>query len=166
MKKEYFWVSLLVITVIGCIGIAKITNISDGLQRETDEPEKIPNQENEDSKMQISIIGNGNTIIFELNNDQAATDLYEQLPLMIKVEDFSNNEKIFYPPKKLNTANTPLANAQFGTLAYYAPWGDVVMFYESFGTASGLYELGKVISGGEYIKNLSGMIEINKVVTG
>jgi hypothetical protein len=32
-----------------------------------------------------------------------------------------------------------LADARTGTLAYYAPWGDVVMFYKEFGTASGLY---------------------------
>ncbi|MFX1339662.1 MAG: cyclophilin-like fold protein [Promethearchaeota archaeon] len=112
-------------------------------------------------KMQISIQINGNTIVYELNNSQAARELYEQLPLSIIVEDFGNNEKIFYPPKKLNTTGTPLANAQFGTLAYYAPWGDVVMFYDSFGSASGLYELGNVISGGEHIKNMSGTIKIS-----
>ncbi|MFX1382356.1 MAG: cyclophilin-like fold protein, partial [Promethearchaeota archaeon] len=92
--------------------------------------------------MQISIQVNGNTTIFKLNNSQAAKELYEQLPLTIIVENYGNNEKIFYPPKKINTTGTPLANAQFGTLAYYAPWGDVVMFYDSFGSANGLYELG------------------------
>ena len=113
--------------------------------------------------MQISIQVNGNTIVYELNNSQAAKELYEQLPLTITVENYGKNEKIFYPPKILNTTRTPLANAQFGTLGYYEPWGDVVMFYDSFGSASGLYELGNVISGGEHIKNISGMIKIKKV---
>ncbi len=112
--------------------------------------------------MQISIQLNGNTTIFKLNNSQAAREFYEQLPLSIAVKDYGNNEKIFYPPKKLHTTGTPLADAQFGTLAYYAPWGDVVMFYDSFGSASGLYELGHVISGGEHIKNMTGILHIKK----
>jgi hypothetical protein len=110
--------------------------------------------------MKISILANGNITVYKLNNSQAAKQLYKQLPLTTVVEDYSNNEKIFYPPKKLDTADAPMANGQFGVLAYYAPWGDVVMFFDSFGTASGLYELGKVISGGEHIRNMSGAIQI------
>ena len=33
---------------------------------------------------------------------------------------FSTNEKVFYPPQELDTANTPLAEGGAGTLAYYA----------------------------------------------
>lgn len=37
------------------------------------------------------------------------------------------------------------------------------MFYEIFGSASGLYDLGNVISGGKHIKNMSSTIEIKKM---
>jgi len=114
----------------------------------------------EGKNMKISVHSNGNTTVFQLNDSQAAKDLYAQLPLSIEVEDYSHNEKIFYPPKKLGTSDTPLADARTGTLAYYAPWGDVVMFYQDFGTASGLYGLGHAVSGMEHIKDLSGMIKI------
>jgi len=117
----------------------------------------------EEINMQISVQANGKTTIFELNEGNAAKGFYEQLPITIDVQDFSNNEKIFYPPKKLDTTSTPLADAKSGTLAYYAPWGDVVMFYDRFGSAGGLYELGNVVSGGEYIKNMSGSILIEKM---
>ena len=113
--------------------------------------------------MQISVKANGKTTVFELNNSPAARDLYAQLPLSIKVENYSNNEKIFYPPEKLNTSDTPKADARVGTLAYYAPWGDVVMFYGRFGSAAGLYELGHAISGSEYIPGMSGTIQIEKI---
>ncbi len=114
--------------------------------------------------MKIAVIANGNTTIYKLNNSQASKELYAQLPLQIKVENYSNDEKIFYPPSKLSTNNTPLAsNAVAGTLAYYAPWGDVVMFYKDFGNAGGLYELGEVVSGKEHIKNMSGTINIQAV---
>ncbi len=112
--------------------------------------------------MRIRVISNGNTTVFELNNSQASQELYAQLPLSIKVENFGNNEKIFYLAYKLSTNNTPVANAKNGTLAYYAPWGNVVMFYKDFGKASGLYELGEVVLGIEHIKNLFGTIEIQK----
>ena len=100
------------------------------------------NAAEKEAVMKISVKANGKTTVFELNNSPAAKELYSQLPLSIRVEDYSDNEKIFYPPKKLNTADTPTANARAGTLAYYAPWGDVVMFYKDFGSASGLFELG------------------------
>jgi hypothetical protein len=112
--------------------------------------------------MKVRVTANNKTTVFELNNSQAAKDLYAQLPLSIKVEDYSDNEKIFYPPKKLNTTDAPQADARAGTLAYYAPWGDVVMFYGSFGSAAGLYELGHAVSGSEHINGMTGSIRIEK----
>ena len=113
--------------------------------------------------MKMTVNVNGNEIVFELNDSQTAKELYSQLPLNIEVENYGGNEKIFYPPKKLKTDNTPLVkSASNGTLAYYAPWGDVVMFYGSFGSASGLYELGRAVQGGEHIKSLSGTLHLGK----
>jgi hypothetical protein len=120
------------------------------------------NASEEKTTMKINVKANSNITVFKLNNSPAANELYAQLPLSITVENYSNNEKIFYPPKKLNTTNTPQADARAGTLAYYAPWGDVVMFYGSFGSAAGLYELGHAISGSEYIQGMSGTIQIEK----
>ncbi|HPA69685.1 MAG TPA: cyclophilin-like fold protein [Methanoregulaceae archaeon] len=110
----------------------------------------------------IHVTANGKTTVFQLNNSPAARDLFTQLPLNIKVKNYSHNEKIFYPPKKLSTDGTPKANAKAGTLAYYAPWGDVVMFFKDFGSASGLYELGYAVSGSEYIQGMSGTIQIKR----
>lgn len=121
----------------------------------------LDNKEDQ-TTLNIRIQANGKTVIFELNDSSAAESLYGQLPMTIEVENYSNNEKIFYPDKKLDTSDTPLADAKEGTLAYYAPWGDVVMFYGDFGSASGLYELGYVVSGGENIASLSGTIKIEQ----
>ncbi|MDD2700810.1 MAG: cyclophilin-like fold protein [Sideroxydans sp.] len=113
--------------------------------------------------MRISIQSNGHSITYELNDSRAAQALYAQLPLTVKVEPYSDNEMIFYPPQKLATARTPLADAKAGTLAYYAPWGDVVMFFKDFGSAAGLYELGHAVSGAEHIRQLSGTIRIEQL---
>ncbi|MGA9518633.1 MAG: cyclophilin-like fold protein [Trichococcus sp.] len=113
--------------------------------------------------MLIQVRDNTHTVIFLLNDSKAAGSLYNQLPLEISVENYGNNEKIFYPPTKLNTSNTPSAEGPAGTLAYFEPWGNVVMYYGSFGRYRGLYDLGIAISGGEHIKELTGEISVTKV---
>ena len=55
----------------------------------------------------ISVTGNTGRVVFELNDSNAADDLWSQLPFDVEVENFSNNEKIFYPENELDTANTP-----------------------------------------------------------
>lgn len=47
--------------------------------------------------MRISVSDGDNNIIFELNDSSASLDLYNQLPIVTMVQDFSSNEKIFYP---------------------------------------------------------------------
>ena len=94
-------------------------------------------------------------------NDFLSCPIYSQLPLTTKVEPFSNNEMTFYPPDKLNTANTPLSGGEAGSLSYYAPWGDVVMFYAPCTPNNSLYELGDVVSGKENIEKLAGEITVS-----
>lgn len=53
----------------------------------------------------ISVQFGENTIVYELNDGSAADSLYEMLPLTISVEDYSTNEKIFYPENDLDTEN-------------------------------------------------------------
>ncbi|WP_319524876.1 cyclophilin-like fold protein [uncultured Desulfosarcina sp.] len=144
---------------INVTGIEEIAGMSGKAIIEKNEP----NAPETKTAMKISVTANRNTTVFELNNSGAAKSLYAQLPLRIKVENYGSNEKIFYSPKKLDTADTPQAAAhETGTLAYYAPWGDVVMFYGDFGPAPGLYELGHAISGAEYIRRMSGWIRIER----
>lgn len=110
--------------------------------------------------MKIKVKSKAYEIVYELNESKAAMQLYAQLPLTLEVKDFSTNEKTFYPPKTLDIKDAPLANAEKGTLAYYAPWADVVMFYDFYGKGSDLYALGKVVSGKSDIEKLKGTITI------
>lgn len=114
----------------------------------------------ENKKQQIRILAGEKTVVFELNGSAAAESLYQQLPLTVEVENYSDNEKIFYPPEKLDLTDTPQAASGAGTLAYYAPWGDVVMFFGEYSPNSQLYELGRVVSGSEDISSLSGTLQI------
>ena len=113
--------------------------------------------------MKIQVQAGETVIIYELNNSAAARELYAQLPLITDVESFSASEKIFYPPRELSTDDTPPADAQRGTLAYYAPWGDVAMFCEDASGGIGLYALGKAVSGEDGAGSLTGTVEITAV---
>lgn len=97
-----------------------------------------------------------------LNGSQAAKDLCAQLPLEIDVENYSTNEKIFYPPQKLNTADTPMARPKVGMVAYYAPWDNVVFFYAPLNGGE-LYELGYIEEDSSQIARLTGRLRIEQI---
>ncbi len=129
-------------------------------------PQETTSSEMEESTVetnQISVTCGDTQVVYELNDSPAAQCLLSQLPLTVEVEDFSTNEKVFYPPQELDTSDTPLAEGGAGTLAYYAPWGDVVLFYDSFSANGSLYELGEAVSGAEDIGQMSGTITVETV---
>lgn len=179
MKKRYLLSTLLLAVMLtACTGKSKETaprtvtaatnaesketqtQAETKTEPETEEPEKETLKENED--LRISVQGNGHTIVFQLNDSAASRSLYNQLPLSLEVEDYSSDEKIFYPPKKLDIGDTPLTEGgKAGGLAYFSPWGDVIMYYGDFGSYSGLYDLGSAVSGSEWIQELSGEILIS-----
>ena len=94
---------------------------------------------------QIRILCQETEIIYTLNDSQAATEL-------------------FYPLESLDTSDAPLASGGSGILAYYAPWQDVVLFYDDFQANSALFALGTCTAGETEIAALHGTIRIEKVV--
>lgn len=130
------------------------------------QPQETTSSETEENDMestQVAVTCGDLQVVYELNDSPAAQGLLSQLPLTVEVEDFSTNEKVFYPPQELDTTDTPLAVGGAGTLAYYAPWGDVVLFYDSFSANGSLYELGEAVSGVENIGQMSGTITVETV---
>ena len=124
--------------------------------------EIIYNAKENATPMKVSVTDGKNTLTYTLNDTPAAKDLYAQLPLTVNVENYSDNEKIFYPTKSLSKSDNIEGDCPAGTLAYFSPWGNVVMFYGDAPKYSGLYILGQVTSGKDAIKNLSGKITVTK----
>lgn len=92
----------------------------------------------------LSLAVRGVQYQFILNGSSAAEDLASRCPLDIVLENFADNEKIFYLDEPLDTGDTPLATGAAGTLCYFEPWNDVVIFYGDGAPYEGLYELGTV----------------------
>lgn len=116
----------------------------------------------EGEAMTINVTCEDATVTYELNDSAAARALYEQLPLTCDVEPFGSNEQTFYPPEVLDCSDAPLAGGGAGVLAYYEPWGDVVMFYDDFSGNGSLYELGRATAGAENVAGMVGTIEVTR----
>ncbi|WP_295162672.1 cyclophilin-like fold protein [uncultured Brachyspira sp.] len=92
----------------------------------------------------IKLTFNRNEIYALINDSKAGNDFLSLLPLNIKAEDYNSTEKIFYLSKKLNTQNEPDGiNPKAGDITYYAPWGNIAIFYKNFRYSNNLIYLGK-----------------------
>lgn len=114
----------------------------------------------DEEEMKIKVFDGTNEVIFRLNDSSASKSLYDQLPLTTTVDNYSTNEKIFYPSEKLDTSDMIESDGPFGTLAYFSPWGNVVMYYSECGEYPGLYIMGEAIKGADLIEKLSGTISV------
>lgn len=111
----------------------------------------------------IKLTFEGNEIYAVINNSKAGNDFLSLLPLSVKAEDFNSTEKIFYLSKKLNTQNEPDGiNPKAGDITYYAPWGNIAIFYKNFRYSNNLIYLGKFenVSDIEKLSNIKGNFDI------
>src|SRR6267143_4472528 len=93
------------------------------------------------STMKIRLTINGKTINATLIDNATARDFLTLLPMTLTLEDYASTEKINYLPRKLSTAGAPAGSDPSGDIAYYAPWGNLAIFYKDFGYSKGLIQL-------------------------
>jgi hypothetical protein len=95
--------------------------------------------------MKISISIGNKVVTATLADSEAARDFVSLLPLTLVLEDYAKTEKIDYLPRKLSTKGAPAgSDPAVGDIAYYAPWGNLAIYYKDFGYSNGLVILGKI----------------------
>lgn len=95
--------------------------------------------------MRIRLEVDGSTLNAVLDDNDAAKDFARLLPLNLALTDYASTEKIADLPRKLSTTSAPSGtDASAGDIAYYAPWGNLALFYRASGYASGLVTLGRI----------------------
>ena len=110
--------------------------------------------------MKIRIIVEGQEMTATLNDSQATQDFIVLLPLTVTLEDYAGTEKIYYLPERLSTEGAPAgSDPSVGDIAYYAPWGNLAVYYRDFGYSNGLVILGK-IDGGMEALSVSGSVNV------
>src|SRR2546423_841201 len=107
--------------------------------------------------MKIRLTINGKAISATLITNATAKDFLSLLPMTLTLEDYAATEKIAYPPRKLSTAGAPPGtDPSVGDIAYYAPWGNLAIFYKDAPYAKGLVTLGRIDSGIERFCKVDG----------
>ena len=100
--------------------------------------------------MKIRLTIDGKAIEATLLDNATARDFLSLLPLTLTLEDYASTEKISYLPRKLSSAGAAAdVDPAPGDVAYYAPWGNLAIFYKDSGYAKGLVKLGRLDAGVE-----------------
>ncbi|ORT60995.1 cyclophilin-like fold protein [Streptomyces sp. CB03238] len=134
--------AVLLLAVTACSndsphGASPFTPPSSSAGRQETPASAIPSGSDRNTPMDIRVTLDGRPVDATLNDSPAARDLASLLPLTLDLEDFHGTERIGYPPRKLSTAGAPEPTApRAGDLAYYAPWGNLALFYRGGPAAS------------------------------
>ena len=91
----------------------------------------------------IQVIINGQEFEAELNDNEAARQFTEMLPIQLDMEDLHDSEKYFYFSDDFDTADEELKEIHEGDLLIYDS-KCLVLFYESFETTYQYTPLGKI----------------------
>lgn len=103
--------------------------------------------------MKIRIEIEDTSLTATLDSTEAARDFASLLPLTMTLEDYNSTEKIADLPRKLSTEGAPPgSDPDVGDIAYYAPWGNLAVFYRDFGYSPGLVKLGSIDAGVEALQ--------------
>jgi hypothetical protein len=82
----------------------------------------------------------------ELEQHAAAREFASLLPMSLAMEDYAGKEKIGFLPRKLSIQGLqPYGGEAVGDLAYYAPWGNIAIFYRPYRFSRGLVRLGRLL---------------------
>jgi hypothetical protein len=88
-----------------------------------------------------------------LEDNATASAFVALLPMELTLEDYNRTEKISDLPNKLSMADAPAGiTPSTGDITYYAPWGNLAIFYRDFSYSRGLVKLGKIDFGIELLR--------------
>lgn len=137
-----------------------------GINNNTTDVNEIQNSQSEGENVsmenaRIKLTVNGNEVFVRLDDNVASREFLEMLPLTLTFEDFNSTEKIATLPEELSTEGLPSGyTPEVGDFSYYAPWGNVSVFYKDFRYSNSLYKLGTIESGTEILGNINGNFEV------
>jgi hypothetical protein len=97
----------------------------------------------EENNMKIRFTIDGKAVDATLPDNATTRDFISLLPLELSLTDYHATEKVADLPRRLDTADAPASyTPDAGDITYYAPWGNLAIFYKPFRTSRGLVRLG------------------------
>lgn len=128
MYPKIFWLMLSVFA----LGVFGVTDAQGEMRKDLAEGEL----------MQIQMQFSGKSFVLTLENNATARDFYALLPLTLSFSDYVGKEKIARLEKSLNAQEIEEYDPQSGDFFYFAPWGNVGIFYAKQPPYKGLIKLG------------------------
>jgi hypothetical protein len=112
-------------------------------------------------ELELRLTVNGTVLKATLLDSEPARDFASLLPLTLTLTDYAQTEKVSDLPKRLSTEGAPEgADPDVSDVAYYAPWGNLAIFYGDYGYSRGLVKLGRIESGIDELARMSGDFRI------
>jgi hypothetical protein len=111
--------------------------------------------------MNVTLSLDGAEIQATLVAGETAQDFLSLLPLTLTLTDYQQTEKVSDLPRRLTTTGAPEGHdPKVGDITYYAPWGNLAIFYEDFGHSPGLVKLGRITSGLDKLARAEGEVAV------
>ena len=124
-----------------------------------------PRDRTEEPHLHISLTVGSTAHRATLRDTPAGRDFAALLPLSLTLRDFAGTEKISDLPSRLSTAEAPAgAAADVGDIAFYAPWGNVAIFYRPSEYAQGLIVFGHLETGIDHLGTATGDVPVTIAV--
>jgi Uncharacterized conserved protein len=117
---------------------------------------------NDDMSTAILLKFDGEELTVRLNDSPASRDFIAMLPMTLAFRDYNATEKISDLPQRLSVDGSPPGcTPSAGDFTYYAPWGNLAVFYRDFRYGSGLIPLGAIESGVEKLASMQGEFSVH-----
>jgi hypothetical protein len=165
----YSLITLMFLTACGSNNNTEKNNVNDTANKNSNDEQIISKPDKQNSQnsvtdnegdafmedVKVKLTFNNEVAIVNMYDNPTSRDFLSQLPLTITLEDYGGTEKISYLSKKLSTEEAPSgSDPSVGDFAYYAPWGNLAIYYKDFGFSNGLITLGKIESGLENLETM------------
>lgn len=139
---------LLLLALLVTVGVVAC-DADERSARPTSKPSAEPTTQPA-NKMKINLKLPDKTLTATLHDTPTARDFAAMLPLTLTLADYAKTEKVSDLPRRLTKDGAPAgADPSVGDIAYYAPWGNLALYYKDFGYSDGLILLGKLDGGAE-----------------
>lgn len=155
-KSVFLLIMFLSISLTACAKSAD--KVENNENQNLSDPQQTTEQIKPKNQKTMIMVIDEKEILVSLNDTPEATALYESLPMELTFEDYNGSEKIAYLPndKELQVnSSTEAYDPSIGDLCFFAPWGNLCLFYQEQGIAKGLLPLGHIESDWEVIANIN-----------
>lgn len=116
---------------------------------------------NPSTSVRLKLTFNGDEVIVRMHDNPTSRDFMATLPRTLTFEDYAATEKISRLDRRLSTEGAPEGHdPSVGDFAYYAPWGNLIIYYKDFTYSTGVVPLGTIESGVEKFARLTGNFSV------